>query len=132
MTLSTQSALVVITGASTGIGAATAREMAARGFHVLAGVRRQSDAEAIRGPNIEPLDLDITNPEHIRALATRVRGDSHGRPIRAVVNNAAVQANVPIEAFSIERWRDMFEVNLFGHIAVTQPATARPAALGSG
>ncbi|MDA2890604.1 SDR family NAD(P)-dependent oxidoreductase [Mycolicibacterium sp. BiH015] len=120
MTLSTESALVAITGASTGIGAATAREMAARGFHVLAGVRRQSDAEAIRGPNVEPLELDITNPEHIRALATRVREDSLGRPIRAVVNNAAVQANVPIEAFSIERWRDMFEVNLFGHVAVTQ------------
>src|SRR5215472_6020085 len=42
--------IVVITGASTGIGAATARELARRGFHVLAGVRRDRDADAIRAP----------------------------------------------------------------------------------
>src|SRR5262245_25660565 len=66
--------IAVITGASTGIGAATARELARRGFHVLAGVRRDRDADAIRGPGIEPLIIDITNPDHIRALATRARG----------------------------------------------------------
>jgi NAD(P)-dependent dehydrogenase (short-subunit alcohol dehydrogenase family) len=112
--------LVVITGASTGIGAATARAMAQRGFHVLAGVRRDRDADAIRRMGIEPLILDITNPEHIRALAVRVREDPHGRPLRALVNNAAVQANVPVEVFGIDQWRNMFEVNLFGQVAVTQ------------
>ncbi len=100
------------------MGAATARELARRGFHVLAGVRRDRDADAIRGPGIEPLILDITNPDHIRALTTRVDGDP--RPVRALVNNAAIQANVPIEAFAIDEWRRMFEVNLFGQIAVTQ------------
>ena len=54
--------IAVITGASTGIGAATARELARRGFHVLAGVRRDRDAHAIRGPGIEPLIIDVTNP----------------------------------------------------------------------
>ncbi|NTY59430.1 SDR family oxidoreductase [Mycolicibacterium sphagni] len=108
--------IAIVTGASTGIGAATARELARRGFHVLAGVRRDRDAEAIRATGIEPVILDITNPEHIQALATRVRG----RALRALVNNAAVQANVPIEAFALDRWRAMFEVNLFGQIAVTQ------------
>jgi NAD(P)-dependent dehydrogenase (short-subunit alcohol dehydrogenase family) len=112
--------IAVITGASTGIGAATARELARRGFHVLAGVRRDQDADAIRGPGIEPLILDITNPDHIRALATRVHGDPQGRAVRALVNNAAIQANVPIEAFAIDEWRRMFEVNLFGHVAVIQ------------
>ena len=58
--------IAIITGASTGIGAATARELAGRGFHVLAGVRRDRDADAIRGPGIEPLIIDITNPDHIR------------------------------------------------------------------
>ena len=118
--MSPENELVVITGASTGIGAATAREMARRGFHVLAGVRRTSDADAIRAANVEPLILDITRPEQIQALARRVREDPQGRPLRAVVNNAAVQANVPIEVFGIDQWRDMFEVNLFGHVAVTQ------------
>jgi NAD(P)-dependent dehydrogenase (short-subunit alcohol dehydrogenase family) len=110
----------VITGASTGIGAATARELARRGFHVLAGVRRDRDADSIRGPGIEPLILDITNPDHIHALATRVHGDAQGRAVRALVNNAAIQINVPVEAFAIDEWRRMFEVNLFGHVAVTQ------------
>lgn len=51
MTASTENQeIVMITGASSGIGAATARELARRGFHVLAGVRRDEDADAIRGP----------------------------------------------------------------------------------
>jgi NAD(P)-dependent dehydrogenase (short-subunit alcohol dehydrogenase family) len=112
--------IAVITGASTGMGAATARELARRGFHVLAGVRRDRDADAIRGPGIEPLIVDITNPDHIRALAARVHGDPQGRAVRALVNNAAVPVNAPIEAFAIDEWRRLFEVNLFGHIAVTQ------------
>ncbi len=110
----------VVTGASTGIGAATARELARRGFHVLAGVRRETDADAIRGPGIEPLIIDITKPDHIHALASRVHADPQGRAVRALVNNAAIQANVPIEVFAIDEWRNMFEVNLFGQIAVTQ------------
>jgi NAD(P)-dependent dehydrogenase (short-subunit alcohol dehydrogenase family) len=112
--------IAVITGASTGMGAATSRELARRGFHVLAGVRRDVDADAIRGPGIEPVIIDITNPDHIRALAARVNEDPQGRALRALVNNAAIQANVPIEAFAIDEWRRMFEVNLFGQIAVTQ------------
>jgi NAD(P)-dependent dehydrogenase (short-subunit alcohol dehydrogenase family) len=112
--------LVIVTGASTGIGAATARELALRGFHVLAGVRRDQDADEIRGPGIEPVIIDVTNPDHIAALAERVHGDPQARAVRALVNNAAIQANVPIEAFAMNEWRNMFEVNLFGHVAVSQ------------
>jgi NAD(P)-dependent dehydrogenase (short-subunit alcohol dehydrogenase family) len=121
--------IAIVTGASTGIGAATARELARRGFHVLAGVRRDRDADAIRGPGIEPLIIDITNPDHIRALATRVHGDPQGRAVRALVNNAAMAVNAPVEAFAIDEWRRLFEVNLFGHIAVTQ--TVLPALIRS-
>lgn len=128
MTTSTQNAeLVVVTGASSGIGAATARELARRGFHVLAGVRRDRDADAIRAPGIEPVIIDITQPDHIEALAARVCDDP--RALRALVNNAAIQANVPIEAFAIDEWRKMFEVNLFGQVAVTQALL--PSLLGS-
>lgn len=112
--------MVVVTGASTGMGAATARELARRGYHVLAGVRRDEDADAMRGPGIEPVILDITRPDHIEALAARVQKDPQRRTLRAVVNNAAIQANVPIEVFAIDEWRRMFEVNLFGQVAVTQ------------
>ena len=112
--------IAVVTGASTGIGAATARELARRGFHVLAGVRRDRDADAIRAPGIEPLIIDITNPDHIQALATRVHEDPQGRAVRALVNNAGIGVNVPVEAFAIDEWRRLFEVNLFGQVAVTQ------------
>src|SRR5262245_17747421 len=112
--------IAIVTGTSTGIGAATARELARRGFHVLAGVRRDRDADAIRGPGIEPLIIDITDPDHIQALVTRVHEDPQGRAVRAIVNNAAIQANVPLDVFAIDEWRNMFEVNLFGQVAVTQ------------
>ena len=105
-----------MTGASTGIGAASARELARRGFHVLAGVRREQDADALRADGIEPVILDITQPDHITRLASRF--DS--RPLRALVNNAAVQTNAPVETLPLSEWRRQFEVNLFGHIAVTQ------------
>jgi NAD(P)-dependent dehydrogenase (short-subunit alcohol dehydrogenase family) len=110
--------LVVVTGASTGMGAAAARELARRGFHVLAGVRRDRDADAIRAAGVEPVILDITEPEQVQALAARVAGDA--RPLHALVNNAGIQVNAPVETLPMAEWRRVFEVNLFGHIAVTQ------------
>ncbi|GLY07952.1 MULTISPECIES: SDR family NAD(P)-dependent oxidoreductase [Actinoplanes] len=110
--------LVVVTGASTGMGAAAARELARRGFHVLAGVRRDSDGDAIRAAGVEPVILDITEPEHVAALAARIAADT--RAVHALVNNAGIQVNGPVEALPMEQWRWVFEVNLFGHIAVTQ------------
>ena len=64
--------LVVVTGASTGIGAATARELAHKGFHVLAGVRREVDADALGADGIEPQILDITVESDVAAIADRV------------------------------------------------------------
>ena len=90
------------------------------GGYVLAGVRRDQDADAIRGPGIEPLIIDITNQDHIRALATRVHEDPQGRAVRALVNNAGIGVNAPVEVFAIDEWRRLFEVNFFGHIAVIQ------------
>ncbi|MFJ2706674.1 SDR family NAD(P)-dependent oxidoreductase [Streptomyces sp. NPDC087428] len=110
--------LIVVTGASTGMGAAAARELARRGFHVLAGVRRVRDADAIRSTGIEPVILDITEPEQVEALAARVADDS--RALHALVNNAGIQVNAAVEALPLAEWRRVFEVNLFGHIAVTQ------------
>jgi NAD(P)-dependent dehydrogenase (short-subunit alcohol dehydrogenase family) len=110
--------LIVVTGASTGIGASAARELARRGFHVLAGERRDRDADAIRSPGIEPVILDITEPEQVEALATRIAGDP--RALHALVNNAGIQVNAPVESLPMAQWRWVFEVNLFGHIAITQ------------
>ena len=78
--------LVVVTGASTGIGAATARELTKRGFHVLAGVRRDVDAESLRTDGIEPHILDITVESDVFAIADRVARDPLRRPLRALIN----------------------------------------------
>ncbi|MGM1061543.1 SDR family oxidoreductase [Saccharothrix sp. Mg75] len=110
--------LVVVTGASTGMGASTARELARRGFHVLAGVRRDRDADAIRSAGVEPIILDITEPEQVEALAARVADDP--RALHALVNNAGIQVNAPVEALPMAQWRWVFEVNLFGHVALTR------------
>ena len=71
--------MVVVTGTSSGIGRATAEQLAAEGFHVLAGVRRQEDADKIKHNNIEPVILDITAIDTLRALAERVEQDPLGR-----------------------------------------------------
>jgi NAD(P)-dependent dehydrogenase (short-subunit alcohol dehydrogenase family) len=115
--------LIVVTGASTGIGAAAVKELAHRGFHVLAGVRREVDAEALRGlglQRVEPCILDITVESDITAIADRVARDPQRRPLRALVNNAGTAINAPVETLPIAQWRQQFEVNLFGHIAMTQ------------
>jgi NAD(P)-dependent dehydrogenase (short-subunit alcohol dehydrogenase family) len=115
--------LIVVTGASTGMGAATVKELARKGFHVLAGVRREADAEALRGlgiEGIEPCILDITVESDVAAIADRVARDPMHRPLRALVNNAGVAINAPVETLPMDEWRRQFEVNLFGHIAMTQ------------
>ena len=112
--------LVVVTGASTGMGAATARELAGRGYHVLAGVRRDVDADALRADGIEPHILDITDESDAAAIAGRVADDPLKRPLRALINNAGIAVNAPVETLPIAEWRNLFEVNLFGHIAMTQ------------
>ncbi|WP_118914586.1 SDR family NAD(P)-dependent oxidoreductase [Mycobacterium shigaense] len=115
--------LIVVTGASTGMGAATAKELARRGFHVLAGVRREADGEALaaNGPDgLEPRILDITVESDVAAIADRVARDPQRRPLRALINNAGIAVNAPVETLPIDQWRKQFEVNLFGHIAMTQ------------
>jgi NAD(P)-dependent dehydrogenase (short-subunit alcohol dehydrogenase family) len=120
MTTSDKNEFIVVSGASTGIGEATSRHLAALGYHVLAGVRRDSDGDRIRADRIEPVMLDITEPDHVRALAARIADDPGKRPLRALVNNAGIEINAPVEVLPLELWRSQFEVNLFGHIAMIQ------------
>ncbi|MEV8359609.1 SDR family oxidoreductase [Microbacterium sp. NPDC076895] len=121
MTLSHESSqLAVVSGASTGMGRATAVELSRRGFDVLAGVRRASDGKALRQAGIEPVILDITEPDTIAALRDRIDSHHDERPLRVLVNNAGIAANAPVEALPLEVWRRVFEVNVFGQIALTQ------------
>jgi NAD(P)-dependent dehydrogenase (short-subunit alcohol dehydrogenase family) len=120
--------VAVVTGASSGIGEATARGLAARGLHVLAGVRSSAAAERVGGERIEPVTLDITNDEQVARVAEQVEAD--GRPLRAVVNNAGIAINSPVETLPLAEWRRQFEVNFFGQVAVIQ--VLLPALLSAG
>jgi NAD(P)-dependent dehydrogenase (short-subunit alcohol dehydrogenase family) len=100
---------VLVTGASTGIGRATALALAASGTTVLAGVRRLEDAP----PGTTPLRLDVTDAEHVRALQDIGALD-------ALVNNAGIAVSGPLEYLPLAELRRQFEVNVIGQLAVTQ------------
>jgi NAD(P)-dependent dehydrogenase (short-subunit alcohol dehydrogenase family) len=112
---------VLISGASTGIGNATSRWLAGRGWKVLAGVRRDEDGKKLESAsrNITAINLDVTDPATIAAAVSRVREIApHG--LAALINNAGIGVGGPIEFVPIAGWRKQFEVNLFGPIALTQ------------
>jgi len=112
--------LIVVSGASSGMGRATAIELATRGFHVLAGVRNVETASQLRRDGIELVVLDITRTSDIEALRERIDSDPQGRALHALVNCAGLGMVGPVEMLPLDTWRQMFEVNLFGHIAMTQ------------
>ena len=107
---------VLVTGASTGIGHATATHLRARGWDVLAGVRRQQDGESLAAQGIEVVLLDVTDAAAIEAAAKQV-GD---RPLHGLVNNAGIAVGGALEFLPIERLREQLEVNVVGLVAVTQ------------
>jgi NAD(P)-dependent dehydrogenase (short-subunit alcohol dehydrogenase family) len=110
---------ILVTGASTGIGRGCALRFAELGFRVFAGVRKESDAEALRAEcpgRIEPVLLDVTSPESIAGALTAV-GDG---PLAGLINNAGIATMGPLELVPIDAWRKQFEVNVIGLVAVTQ------------
>ena len=112
------SGTVVVTGASTGIGQATALRLARAGFVVLAGVRREEDGAALRAQDagIEPVLVDVTDAGQIAGLAQRVGG----APLAGLVNNAGIAVAGPLEGIPLDLVRRQYEVNVFGLLAVTQ------------
>lgn len=114
---------VVVTGASTGIGRATAIQLARKGFTVLAGVRREEDAASLRADGVaglEPIFLDVTDAGSIAAAAESVAATVGERGLAGLVNNAGIALGGPIEFLPLDELRRQFEVNLVGPVAVTQ------------
>ncbi|KAA5539028.1 SDR family NAD(P)-dependent oxidoreductase [Roseiconus nitratireducens] len=114
---------VLITGSSSGIGRACALDLDRAGFSVFAGVRRPSDADALRAeasPNLKPVILDVTDAESVRQAADFI-GDSVGPAgLCGVVNNAGISVACVLEYLPLEQLRRQFEVNVFGVLTVTQ------------
>jgi NAD(P)-dependent dehydrogenase (short-subunit alcohol dehydrogenase family) len=114
---------VVVTGTSTGIGAATVSRLANMGFHVFAGVRREEDAEAARSAAkgaVTPLMIDITDPAMIDAAAKTVEQAVAQRGLAGLVNNAGIVKPGPLEFQPLDDFRRQLEVNLIGPLSVIQ------------
>ncbi len=114
---------VVITGTSTGIGAATALYLAGQGFQVFAGVRREADGEALRqrsSNGLAPVILDITDAGMIASAVDSVSAAVGKRGLAGLVNNAGIVKPGPLELQPIDDFRRQLEVNLVGQVAVTQ------------
>src|SRR3954451_8251451 len=107
----------VVSGASSGIGAATARRLAAEGFEVVAAARRRDrlDELAAEIPGIRPVTLDVTSSESVAALAAELDD------VAVHVNNAGGAIGVePVERADPADWQAMFETNVLGVLRVNQ------------
>ncbi|HZZ64693.1 MAG TPA: SDR family oxidoreductase [Candidatus Baltobacteraceae bacterium] len=113
---------VLVTGASTGIGYATALLLAQSGYTVFGGVRSPQDAQRLRNAHqrIQPIQLDITRSDEIAAAAEHIR--LNGTPLYGLVNNAGIAVAGPLEYLPMDEIRRAFEVNVFGALAMTQAA----------
>jgi NAD(P)-dependent dehydrogenase (short-subunit alcohol dehydrogenase family) len=113
----------MVTGASSGIGQATALHLDRLGFHVFAGVRNPADADSLRqraSERLVPVLMDVTDPSSISAAAATVEDNLDGDGLAGLVNNAGIVCNGPLEFIPIEEFRRQFEVNVVGVVAVTQ------------
>ncbi len=116
---------VLVTGASSGIGRATALRLAANGHHVFAGVRRHADgaalAEAATG-GLMPVILDVTDREQISSAVKTIADHVGDAGLSGLVNNAGIGVFGPLELIPVEQFRRQLEVNVTGQLAITQAA----------
>ena len=112
----TDTKTAVITGASAGIGAATAKALAREGFELILGARRIERLEALAGPlGARFQSLDVTDPASVRKFVARIDR------VDLLVNNAGAAFGLdPIERAVEERWRAMFELNVMGVLRMTR------------
>ena len=119
----------VVTGASSGIGAATARALAAEGFQVICAARRTDRIEALAAEiGGRAVACDVTSAESVRGLA-----DAVGPELHVLVNNAGGAFGAePVESADPEDWRRMYDVNVIGVLQVTQALLPALRASGDG
>ena len=124
--MTTDRPVAVVTGASSGIGAATARALAESGFSVVLGARRVDRCAAIAAEiNGTALRLDVTDQESVDAFVAAVPD------CRLLVNNAGGARGLePVADADVDAWRWMFETNVLGTLRMTKALL--PALVASG
>ncbi|TYK43779.1 SDR family NAD(P)-dependent oxidoreductase [Actinomadura decatromicini] len=126
----------VVTGASSGIGAATARRLAAEGFHVVLAARRRDRLDALAkeiaedtpgAGRVAAVTLDVTSQESVDALAAAVGG------CHVLVNNAGGALGLdPVATADLDEWRAMYDTNVLGLVRVTKALLPELIASGAG
>ena len=114
---------VLITGASTGIGRATALYLAGRGGRVFAGVRKEEDGSSLEREStgdLTPVIVDVSDLETITGCFERIAAVVGDRGLDGLVNNAGITVQGPLEHLSLDDLRWQLEVNVTGQLAVTQ------------
>jgi NAD(P)-dependent dehydrogenase (short-subunit alcohol dehydrogenase family) len=114
---------VVVTGASTGIGHASAKVLLAAGFRVFGSVRQAEDADRLKselGASFTPLVFDVTDEAAVRAGAREVDAALGGEMLKGLVNNAGIAVLGPLAYLKPDDFRRQIEVNLLGPLIVTQ------------
>jgi NAD(P)-dependent dehydrogenase (short-subunit alcohol dehydrogenase family) len=112
--------IVLITGATAGIGKHTALYLRARGHRVIAAGRNERALAELRAQGLDAIKLDVTSADSIRAAKAEVDALTKGHGIDVLVNNAGYGLLGPIEMLSEEDVRAQFETNVFGLLAVTR------------
>lgn len=106
---------ILVTGASSGIGLASAVRLVRAGWRVYGGVRTEAAAAALREHGVEPVELDVTEQAQIAAAAETVGPELHG-----LVDNAGIAIAAPLELVPLDELRHQLEVNVVGQVAVLQ------------
>lgn len=109
---------VLVTGASSGIGLATAHQLLDRGWRVFAAARRQEAMAPLQSRGAKVLPLDIADPTSRQQLVDAIHAEVDS--LDALVNNAGFCDVGPVETMDLDRARAMFEVNVFGLVGLTQ------------
>lgn len=124
---------VLVTGASSGIGEATAVHLAHKGFRVFAAARRiekLNELSALGGGRITPVPMDVTDQTSIADALKRIADT--GATLYGLVNNAGGSVMGPIEKVPLDEWRKQYETNVFGLVAVTQAVLPQMREAGRG
>ncbi len=125
--------IAVVTGASSGIGAATARRLVTEGFHVVAAARRVDRLAALVKEigSATAVECDVTSDESVAGLTEAVTG--LGGPVVLLVNNAGGARGLdPVSSGSVDDWQWMFDVNVLGTLRVTKALLPALEASGAG